>query len=364
MNKKQKKFIASLVMFSLVVAMFSYIPMVNKANAVNSLKNASALVSDSDYGVAATSTFTVLTATSTANGGYFEVIYPAQYGTLTAANVTCEAGYDNTASAGRTAVCTRSGGTIAAATTTIIVHGVTNPASGNGYTININHYDIATNLIERVQVMEAMIHTIWMTARVDATLQFTVAGTSTGVMVNGITCTATTTATSTPFGTLVPDASSTVCQELRVTTNASRGFTVTVEQDQEMTSDGGDNINSFNNATTGTGSTTATAWANPSGILDNDDTYGHMGVTSNDVDLSSLSGSYQDLYYGAGTPHYVGLNGTAPRPVYHHDGPADGTTNGTQNKGRVMVAYTAQINALQQAGDYENTLTYIATPTY
>jgi hypothetical protein len=47
--------------------------------------------------------------------------------------------------------------------------------------------------------------------------------------------------------------------------------------------------------------------------------------------------------------------------VMHHDGPADGSTD---NKGAANVAYTAEITALQEAGDYESTLTYIATPTF
>jgi hypothetical protein len=240
---------------------------------------------------------------------------------------------------------------------------VTNPASGNGKVFNITHYDTATNLAERVQVMVALVDDVWMTARVDATLEFTVSGTSTGAIVNGVTCTATTTATSTPFGTLSPISSSTVCQQLNVTTNASDGFTVTVEQDDEMTSDGGDNINSFKNAVDGTGLTVVETWSNPTGILDDDKTYGHMGLTSNDADLLSAYVN-QDYYNGGLAPKYAGLNGVAPIAVFHHDGPADGSTNATQNKGKAMVAYTAEINALQQAGDYESTLTYIATPTY
>ena len=50
-----------------------------------------------------------------------------------------------------------------------------------------------------------------------------------------------------------------------------------------------------------------------------------------------------------------------PQEVMYHGGPADGSM---QDKGSVEVAYRIQITALQEAGDYTNTLTYVATPTY
>lgn len=363
MIKKQKKFIASLALVSLVIAMVGY-TRVNSVQAIDSLKDAKVLISDSDYSVDANTIFTFTRATSTEVGGYFDIVFPGDFGTFVLGDITCPANYDPTSiGGGRTARCTRNTSIDTSTSTSVTVAGVTNPASGTGKVFNISHNNVGNDVLERVQVMVVLIDDVWMTARVDATLQFTVAGTSTGAVVNGVTCTATTTATSTPFGTLVPSASSTVCQELRVTTNASRGFTVTVEQDTEMTSDGGDNINSFVDAADGSGTIVSAPWIAPAGTLDDDKTYGHMGLTSDDTDLASL-GLYENLYTGAGTPEYVGLNGTAPRQVYHHDGPADGSTNGTQDKGRVMVAYTAEVNALQQAGDYENTLTYIATPTY
>jgi hypothetical protein len=45
----------------------------------------------------------------------------------------------------------------------------------------------------------------------------------------------------------------------------------------------------------------------------------------------------------------------------YHNGPSDGLT---ADIGTTTVAYTVGITALQEAGDYSNTLTYICTPTY
>lgn len=348
MNQKQKKFIASLAIASLVLAVVGYYPGVNSAQAVNSLTAAKALLSESAPGTAATTTITFTTATSTDATGYFEVVMPAGFGDVVVGNITCSTGVASAFNT-ETIRCT---GVQAVGAKTITLANTTNPTATTSQVINIAHYDVAGNLAERVQVVVQIIDNVWMTARVDATLNFIIAGINANNTVNGVTCTGTSTATTVPFGTLVPTASSTVCQELKVTTNSSAGFVVTVEQDDEMTSDGGDNINSFKDAIDGAGLAVAETWISPATVLDNNWTYGHMGLTSDDVDVVGMD------YTGA---KYAGLVGSSVMNVMTHNGPADGST---QSKGRAAVAYTAEINALQQAGDYENTLTYIATPTY
>jgi len=368
MKQKFKKRIAISVIISMLMAMYTFLPAPKTANAVDALANSSWLISDSDFLQVATSTFSFTTATSTAVNGFIRFTFPAGFTGISNVNVDCDNGDVNFAasSTGQVVDCVRSNSTQAAGNLTMEITGVTNPSdqANDYYVVLIEHYRAGAASLpnERVQVMTHLIDDVWMTARVDATLKFTVTGTTTGAFVNGIECSNTSTATATPFGTLQPNATSTVCQQLNVTTNASQGFTVTVEQDQEMTSDGNDNINSFNNSPDNTGSTTAQAWVAPSGILDSDHTYGHMGLTSNDTDLNSLGG-YNDFYNG-GTANFAGLNNSQPMPIYHHDGPADGDTFATQDKGKIMVLYQAEINALQQAGDYESTLTYIATPIY
>jgi hypothetical protein len=226
--------------------------------------------------------------------------------------------------------------------------------------IEITHYNDSDEIMERVTVAVAIIEDVLMTARVLSTLTFTVSGTSTDGVVGGIPCSNESTATTTPFGTLVVNATSTVCQTLNVTTNADDGYTVTVEQDQELTSDSGSNINSFNNSPDGTGSTTAQAWTSPTNILDAYHTYGHMGLHSEDSDLDTLGG-YADQDFDNGGTLFAGLNNSEPLPIMHHDGPSDGTT---VDKGTTNVIYQVQIGSLQEAGDYQNTLTYICTPTF
>lgn len=353
-NKTLKKSIVAIMIFSLV-AMYGYMPIANAA----SLTNVSDLISDSDVsatGVTHTVSFT--TGQPLALNYTIDITFPAEVTGILVGNVTCPSDASESV-VGQVVTCTVVT-PLAAGDYSVVVANTVNTATAGDYMVEMVTQTNASVEIENGQMRFYIIDDVTMSAHVDPTLEFTIQGTSTGaVLIGALTCTQNTTATTTDFGTLAPGSSETVCQELRVTTNATNGFTVTVEQDHELLNTTGDNINSFNNSPDNTGSTTAQAWAIPDGVLDVDYTYGHMGVTSNDTDLSGLGG-YND-FYNSGTANYAGLNSTDPMPVYHHDGPADGST---QDKGYIMVGYTAEINALQQAGDYQNTLTYIATATY
>ena len=364
-RKSLKRNIASALLMFVILAANNYF-FVSSANAVVSLTDASDLLTDSDAGVTADHLFTFTNTVAVPAGGYLEAVFPADFGNVVGGNITCSGGGAASAPNTETARCTYAGGS-ATGVHTITVTGVTNPAEGSegSKLFTIYHKTSANVVTEQVQVRVFIIQDILMTAHVDATLQFVVSGLDADTIVNTVTCTATTTATTTPFGTLNPGSQHTVCQQLNVTTNATKGFTVTVEQDNELKNSQNDTINSFDNSGDGTGSTTAHAWAIPAGLLDQKHTYGHMGLTSDDEDLVSVypNQDYDATNHG-GTPYYAGFNAAAAIPVFHHNGPADGSTGATQNKGMVKVAYTAQINALQEAGDYQNTLTYIVTPTY
>jgi len=63
------------------------------------------------------------------------------------------------------------------------------------------------------------------------------------------------------FGVLAPGAAKTLGQKLKVSTNATYGFTVTVFQDHNLISSGGADIDSFKDGVEAT--TTPLAWAAP-----------------------------------------------------------------------------------------------------
>ncbi len=211
----------------------------------------------------------------------------------------------------------------------------------------------ASSILDLADTRVAIIDDVVVTATVDTSFTFTVSAVPTGVQVNGVTTSTTTTSTAIGFGTLstAANASTTAAQRLNVSTNAANGFTVTVRQDQNLTSSTGADIDVFQD---GGGAATPIAWAAPANTLGSENTYGHFGLTSDDATMAS-----GDEF---GTALFAGNFATTSRAVFYHNGPSDGTT---ANIGSTTVAYRIAISALQEAaGDYTNTLTYVATPVF
>lgn len=222
---------------------------------------------------------------------------------------------------------------------------ITNPAVAQSYEITVNTGTAGDSGQTRV----AIIDNVLVTAAVDTNFVFTISGLATSTNANGTTTTGSTTATTIPFGVLTAGTVYTMAQQLNVTTNAKNGFVVTVEQDADLLSSTGANIDSFIN---GNYLNTPAAWQAPGGTLGNVNEYGHWGLTSDDGDLNGNE---------FGTSLYVAAS-TTPREVFSHTAVSDGTT---QDIGKAIVGYTVQITSLQEAADdYNTTLTYIATPTF
>jgi hypothetical protein len=217
---------------------------------------------------------------------------------------------------------------------------ITNPAIGS-YEINLT-----AGASDSGSTRVAIISTVTVTASVDTLFTFSVAGVAGNQTVNGTTTGATTSATLIPFGVLESGVASTAAQDLTVVTNARNGFVVTVTADGQLRSSTGADIDGFRN---GNYDVTPVGWEGPSSVVGSEETYGHWGLTSDDVD------------HFAATQTYVSAS-TTPVEVFTHSGPTDGTTTG---QGTTRVGYTVQIGSLQEAADdYQATLTYVATPVF
>jgi hypothetical protein len=197
----------------------------------------------------------------------------------------------------------------------------------------------------------AIISRVTVTASVDTNLTFTINGVASTTAVNGTTTSTTTSATAISFGVLSVAKSEFGAQRLNVSTNAINGFAVTVTQNQNLTSNNGADIDAFTN---GNPQYPPAAWVNPTGTLGVENSYGHMGLTSEDLSIQGL-----DPY---GTDLYAGLTSTSTRTVMWHDSVADGTT---PHIGETYVGYRIMVTALQEAAtDYTNQLTYVCTPIF
>lgn len=221
---------------------------------------------------------------------------------------------------------------------------ITNPDTTGSYEITVGG-----TMVDSGRTRVAILDNVVVTAAVNTSFTFTVYGLATSTEVNGTSTSRTSTATAIPFGTLTNGVIQTLAQDLTVSTNAANGFAVTVEQDTNLLSSTGADIDGFAN---GNYLNTPGAWSAPSNSISNENTWGHWGLTSEDADLNA------DEF---GSNLWVSAS-TTPRTIFSHTDPADGST---PNIGSTTVGYQAQITALQEAGDdYTTTLTYIATPTF
>jgi hypothetical protein len=269
---------------------------------------------------------------------------------------TCGGTETSAAFSGTTLTITMCSGTsIPASGTTTIEIGL-NAAGGDAQLANpsVGSYEInlTVGASDIGSTRVAIIAPVVVTAAVDTSFTFTVAGLPGGSDVNQVVTTGTSTATAIEFGALTDGNASSAAQRLSVSTNASYGFAVTVQTDQQLTSSAGADIDGFID---GSFTDTPVLWTGPSPSISDEDTWGHWGLTSND-ETFGLSDPFD--VGGAGN-RFVSAS-TTPVQVFRHDGPADGLADGI---GRADVAYQVQISGLQEAGtDYTATLTYVATP--
>jgi hypothetical protein len=343
--KRSKKIVSVIAILSLLVTSAH---LVSPARAA-SLTSASDLLSSSDRSVVATNTLSFYVhpgATALVAGDSINVTFPAGFSNITAVGqITCPGGMGVAMSA-KVATCNVVGPY--SGSTTVIVAGLTNPAVVGSQTIQVTTVHAAAT-VESVNVMVAITDHVTVSASVPSTLSFVISPLATSTTINGAVTTGASATTTIGFGNLVVGTSSIIGQQLSVTTNANYGYMVTVDQNQDLTSMSGTTIHAFKDSVA---STTAQAWTSPLGTIDVPTTYGHLGVTSDDTQLSTNQ-------FGANT--WKGFVSSNPMEVMYHTGPVNGAVQG---KGTTSVAYRVEISPLQAAGDYTNTLTYVATPIY
>ena len=358
----------ALVLWAVGVHMFTVAEAANLTYVKNTL-------SDSDTGSASNHTIQFLSPTGVIAGGTIVITFPNGFNIGTSSvNFTdvdfAINGSDQTlaASAGagvwgvsttsQNLILTSVDTTLAANATATIEIGtnatfgvagdarVTNPSSIGSY-----EFSITAGASDSGQTRVAIVDNVLVTANVDTTLTFTVSGTTTGAVINGAAPTATnTTSTAIPFETLAAGVPKTLGQDLTVATNARNGYVVTVEQDANLLSSTGADIDGFID---GAYTNTPTSWVAPTNNIADEKTWGHWGLTTTDTAIGIGAEFASNQWVAAST---------TPRAIMGHSGPADGTTAGL---GRASIGYQIQISALQEAGDdYSTTLTYIATPTF
>ncbi|MFZ5391564.1 MAG: hypothetical protein ACOZAR_00005, partial [Patescibacteria group bacterium] len=170
---------------------------------------------------------------------------------------------------------------------------------------------------------------------VPSSLEFTIDGITAGNACanSGGNASVTTTATSIPFGTYAGAQTKIACQTLTVSTNAGSGYIVSLQQNRDLTNANSNTMGKF----TGTYAVPA-AWTSP--ISPNKSFF---GFTTDDTDLANFQSEKYSQLAANNTPYTI---------IQETTSVADEVNT---------ISYQLEVNNLQEAGIYSNTLMYIVT---
>ncbi len=241
---------------------------------------------------------------------------------------------------GFTGDLSNAGGTI-----TFTINGASaplNPGTLGSYDFNVGVFSTSNGTGAALEVRDgkvAIVSQVNVSATVPSSLTFAIDGVTAGNACanSGGNADITTTSTTVPFGIYTGAETKIGCQTLTVSTNATSGFVVTMEQDQDLTSAGSDTMKKYSGIYA-----TPTTWASPPGS----GTESYFGFTTDDTDYSV----FQTSKYSN-----VAANET-PYSIMTEDGPVSSEVN--------VVSYQLEVTGLQEAGTYSNTVMYIATATF
>jgi len=231
---------------------------------------------------------------------------------------------------------------------------IINPSSTGTFGVRITAYDGDDNVLADDDPFVAIVNPVDLNAVVDATFTFIIDGESGSGTIDSYTVASASSALYVGFGDLTAGTAVTMGSSLSVSTNAVSGFVVTIQQNHNMLASSGADIDSFKD---GAVQYPAATWTAPVGTIGSENTYGHMGVATEDSATISATASVTTGSDG----EFIGLVAGTPRTIWSYGGPADGTT---QDIGHIDVGYRVQVTSLQEAGRYQNRLMYIATPTF
>jgi hypothetical protein len=229
------------------------------------------------------------------------------------------------------------------------------------YTIGVQTRDGSDNQLDYANIKVAIIEGVLVSATIQETLALTIAGVNSGVSACGTTTSVATTATAVPWGTITNfGAFFNAAQTVTVSTNASSGYTVKVEESDQMGKNGitctGANAGEANSCIqdtvcsgTNCSESTSQDWTSTS-------FYG-MGYS-----LANLSGSdaafvFNELGRTFSTKQFADQEaGETKQNIMSKSSPAASS--------QVYVCYRLNISSTQPAGYYFNHVKYTASAVF
>lgn len=252
----------------------------------------------------------------------------------------------------------------------IVIDSIINPAPESGhstgtadsYSLVVQQIDAGFSVADTTSAAVGVIEAVKVTATVDATISFSIAGVASGQTRCGVSTGVTTTAAAVPFGSLSLSSFGNAAQSLDVSTNAVNGYSVTAIENDQLGLAGatcvGDNTGTscIQDATGNGGAMTHTSpaeWTNTSAkgfaySLQNGD------AASTAFQYTTATGNCSGTYCAR---QFADSEDTqTPVEIFSSTTVADSET--------VDVCYRIIPSVINAAGDYENSVTYTATATF
>lgn len=229
------------------------------------------------------------------------------------------------------------------------------------YTINLKTRDGSDNTIDSINVKVAPIEAVLVSATVQESLSFSIAGVASSQSKCGATTSVTTTATSVPWGTI--SSSNTFLNAahlLTVSTNSAGGYAVKSEENDQMGKDGvacsgataGESANCIKDTTADDGSATSATSADWATATNNG--FGFALANSSGTDANFL---YNESSRTFSTRQFADQEASETKgTIMSNSGAVSGKA--------VNVCYRISTSGTQPAGYYYNKVKYTATPVF
>lgn len=238
---------------------------------------------------------------------------------------------------------------------------ITNPTKvAAAGTADIYRITIGGTQTDSGDALVAIIEGVAVSVTVSESLSFSIAGVAAASCTEGGSATAvTTTATTVPFGTIsTPNAFFKGCHDLTVSTNAGGGYAITVEEDTSLNRTGAGDLTIDDTGcdsgpcTEVIGATTTAPWAT---ATNNGFGYTCSGTACN-TEFASATEFNQFACRGVDADCDPGTGNENKQTPISSTGPVNNQTS--------RIVYKLSVSGVQPAGTYDNTITYIATPTF